>query len=433
MPRATNRTILQRAFLLFALALLVYVAPLVFNALVTPFFHAIPSQDVVGASLVPMSVITRGNFYLDQYRRYIANNYVEQHFAADVNGHLVSLTPVMAGVLAVPFMGAGVGSGWIARTVHVFDVAKLAAALITAVSVIAFFFTASELSDLATSTFASFAFAFGSAVWVTASQGLWQHTPSVLFQSIALWYFARGIRRGPTALIPAGLYLSLAVISRPPVLVIALALALYVLFHARRALVPFVLSVLPPLALALVYNTLANGSPLVFGYQEGVADHFAFPTTEAIQGLLFSPSRGLFVFSPFLLLAPWGLVYGWVHDRRPLYVYLALAALAYLLVMAAWGSLGGWAYGARMLTDILPAMCLLIAPAVERMAKWRGALWGIALFAALVSSLGVWDYGVRFHADPANSVWSIENNEPLFYLRQYMFMFQEFSASLTAP
>lgn len=222
---------------------------------------------------------------------------------------------------------------------------------------------------------------------------------------------------------PAGLFPSLATISRPPVLLTALVCTLYVLIHLRRALIPFVLWALPPLAPALAYNAIVNGSPFVFGYQDGTV--FGIPTWEAIQGLLFSAGRGLFVFSPFLLLAPLGLWYGWIREKRALYPYLALSFVAYLLIMAAWGSLGGWAYGARMLTDVLPAMCLLVIPAVERI---RGVglvvLWGVTLDAAIIQSFGLWDYGVAFHSDPANSVWSLENNEPLFYLRLYIGMIQ---------
>ena len=76
MKNRTRRT----AFLLFGLAFLGYVFPLAYNMLVTPFFHTIPSQDVVSASLIPSSVLTRGNFYLDQYRTYIARNYPEPYF-----------------------------------------------------------------------------------------------------------------------------------------------------------------------------------------------------------------------------------------------------------------------------------------------------------------------------------------------------------------
>jgi hypothetical protein len=32
---------------------------------------------------------------------------------------------------------------------------------------------------------------------------------------------------------------------------------------------------------------------------------------------------------------------------------------------------------------------------------------------------------LRFHADPTNNLYSIENSEPLFYLRLYLAMLQE--------
>lgn len=410
------------------LSLVIYTLPLAYNALVTPFFHVIPSQDVVSASLAPVSVLTRGNFYLDQYRTYIANNYPEPYFVAEVNGHLVARTTVVSGVLALPFMGLGLGTGWIARTVNVFDVARLAAGVLTALGVLAFFFAARALTDTSTSVLVTAAFAFGSSIWTTASGGLWQHTPSILFQGIAFWFLARGIRQGDRALVPAGLFLSLATIARPPVLATAMVMTLYVFVHYRRSVVPFILGALPPLALALVYNTAVNGGPLVFGYQDGVGSYFGMPQLEAFQGLLLSPSRGLFVFSPFLLLMPVGLWFA-IRERKYLYAYLALAFVAYTTVMAAWGSLGGWAYGPRMLTDTLPLACLLIIPVVERTrGASRGAVWAVVLFAAFVASLGVWDYGVRFHGD-GNSVWSIENNEPLFYLRLYISMIQDFFAS----
>ena len=108
----TQRTVL----ILFVVVFFVYTIPLTYNALVTPFFHVIPSQDVVSASLVPVSILTRDNVYLDQYRRYVANNYPEPYFVAEVNNHLVSRYPIAAGVLSMPFIGWGLGTGWIART-----------------------------------------------------------------------------------------------------------------------------------------------------------------------------------------------------------------------------------------------------------------------------------------------------------------------------
>ncbi|MBI5031834.1 MAG: hypothetical protein HZB51_14995 [Chloroflexi bacterium] len=415
----------RRALILFSIAFAIYLIPVLYNNLVTPFFHIIPSQDVVSASLVPNSVLTRDNFYLDQYRRYIANNYAEQHFAMEINGHLVSVTPITAGVLALPFMGWGIGSGWIARTFNVFDLARVAAAFITTCAVLAFFFAARELTDRATATLVTLAFAFGTSVWATASSGLWQHTPSILFQSIAFWFLLRGVRQNGNELGPAGLFLSLATIARQPNFTTAGLATIFVLLCFRKSLIPFILWALPPLILVLIYNAAINGSPLSFGYQDE-ATRFSIPQWETIMGLLFSPSRGVFTLSPFLFLAPIGLWQGWKTAHRNFYAFVAIAFIGYLGIMAAWGSLGGWAYGARMLTDALPALCLLIIPAVEKIrGGWRIALSGVIILAAFVQSFGLFDYGNAFHADPANSIWSIENNEPLFYLKLYISMIQE--------
>ena len=415
----TQRTVL----ILFAVVFFVYTIPLAYNALVTPFFHVIPSQDVVSASLVPVSILTRDNVYLDQYRRYVANNYPEPYFVAEVNNHLVSRYPIAAGVLSLPFVGWGLGTGWIARTAVVFDVSKFSAMLMAALAVVAFFFCARELTDLSTSLLASAAFAFGTSVWSTASQGLWQHTPSILFQSLGIWFLLRGKRGGALAVAPAGIFLSLAVVARPPTVVSVAILTLYVLLEYRAAFVRFVLWAIPPAILFFVYNYAINGSPFVFGYQEGAT--LGFPQWEAVQGLLFSSGRGLFIYSPFLLLAPVGLWIGWIREHKNLYAYLALTFVAYTGIMAAWGSLGGWAYGARMLTDALPAAVLLIVPVVEKIrGRWRSTLWAVVILAAFVQSLGLYDYGVRFHAE-GNSVWSLESNEPLYYVKLFISMAQD--------
>ena len=92
----------RAALILFFIASIIYTFPITYNEFVGPFFHMVPAQDVVSASLLPMSILTRGDFYLDQYRRYITNNYPEPYFVAEVNNHLVTRYTVMPGVLAVP-------------------------------------------------------------------------------------------------------------------------------------------------------------------------------------------------------------------------------------------------------------------------------------------------------------------------------------------
>lgn len=416
--------ILKRAMFIFAISLIIYTIPSTYNAFAKPFFHTVPSQDVVSASLVPISILTRGNFFLDQYRRYIANNYPEQHIAVEFRGHFVSVYPVAAGILSLPSMGLGLGFGWISRTDNVFDIAKLTAAFIATLASVAFFFAAKNLTDLSSATLVTIGFALGSSVWSTASLGLWQHTPSLLFQAIALWFLTRPVGYRASTVAPAGLFLSLATVARPPNLVTALISSVYVAICFRSTLWKFLLWALPPLMLFLSYNATVNGSPFVFGYQ-GDEMTFAIPGWFIIEGLLFSPSRGLFFYSPFLMLAPFGLWNGWLSEKKNFYNFLAFAFVGYATIMVSWGSLGGWAYGPRMLTDVLPAGCLLIIPAVEKIrGVSRGVLWIVVAFGVFLQSLGIWDYGLRFHSDPTNDVNSFVNNEPLFYMRLYFSMIQ---------
>jgi hypothetical protein len=123
--------------------------------------------------------------------------------------------------------------------------AKLAAAFIAALAVVAFLFCVRQLTDLSTSTFVATAFAFGTSVWATASQGLWQHTPSILFQSLAFWFLLRGLRLGARAVEPAGLFLSAATVARPPNLVTTLIFMLFVLICFRQSLLRLILWALP--------------------------------------------------------------------------------------------------------------------------------------------------------------------------------------------
>jgi hypothetical protein len=55
-----------------------------------------------------------------------------------------------------------------------------------------------------------------------------------------------------------------------------------------------------------MYNALYNGLPFAFGYQEGFTQTMAWLRVDGMIGLFLSPSRGLFIFSPFLMFAIYG-------------------------------------------------------------------------------------------------------------------------------
>jgi hypothetical protein len=287
-----------------------------------------------------------------------------------------------------------------------------------------FFFCARELANTRTSAAVALAFGFGTSVWSTASQALWQQTPSLLFQLIGTWFLLRGRRKGAAAVAPGALFFSAATVARMNDGLAALLFTLYVLIEYRAALWRWIAWAIPPALLTLIYNALYNGSPFVFGYQEGFAQTMAWLRVDGIIGLLLSPSRGLFVYSPFLIFAIYGARLARRDAARLFYFFATFIFVlsVYLLSMFQnWD--GGWNYGPRLLVDALPYIALLLIPVLSRLrGAARGVFWVAVVYAAIVQAFGLWDYGWRWqwHWDNlAYDVWNIPENEPLFYLKQY--------------
>ncbi len=428
----TNGSSTRRIALgIFLVAIVVYNFPLGYNLLHKPFFWS-AGQDMAAASFLPLVLFESGDFTLEKYQDFFTKNWRSPYFVAEVNGRLVSRYPIAPAILALPLYGVPFGTGWLFDPGRdwlvfpwsVFYPAKFAAALMTALAVVMFFFCARELADARTSAAVTLAFAFGTSVWSTASQALWQHTPSLLFQLIGVWFLLRGRRKGASAIAPGALFFSAATVTRANNGFIALLFTLYVLIEYRAAIWRWIAWAIPPALLAMFYNALYNGSPFVFGYQEGFTQTMAWLRVDGIIGLFLSPSRGLFVFSPFLVLAIYGAWLARHGAARLFYLFAAFIFVlsAYILSMFQnWD--GGWNYGPRVLVDAMPYIAFLLIPVLPRLrGAARGAFWCAFAYAAIVQAFGLWDYGWRWqwHWDNLNyDVWNISENEPLFYLKQY--------------
>jgi hypothetical protein len=181
----------------------------------------------------------------------------------------------------------------------------------------------------------------------------------------ALFFAVRADRRG--ALL-AGAALSFAMLVRPTA-VVALPAIAWLLAAApgasrRRVAGAFLGGALPLITVALGYNALRWGSPLATGYSHTGYRYFA-PQWEGLVGLLASPGRSFFLFSPVLALAPWG----WRELRRsqPRFagavLLLAGSYLAFLSFVTVWN--GDWTWGPRHLLPVVPAASLLLLPLLE--------------------------------------------------------------------
>jgi hypothetical protein len=286
--------------------------------------------------------------------------------------------------------------------------AKLAASLLVAASAVFVFLTARRWVEPRPAVALALAYGLGTAVWSTSSQTLWQHGASECFLAGGVYFLCRARDRLRDAAW-SGALLAAAVACRPTSAILAVAAALYLLRVDRRAFAALAMAALPLAAALAAHNAWHLGSMFRFGQTEisraialqktGSADLWQTPILAGVAGVLASPSRGLLVFSPWLVLAVPGAALAWRDaERWGALRAVSLGALAMLLVEARWFDWwGGWCYGWRRLADLAPLLAVLAIP-VARSAiatRARAAVLALAVgWSVAVQALGAFAYDV---------------------------------------
>jgi hypothetical protein len=139
-------------------------------------------------------------------------------------------------------------------------------------------------------------------------------------------------------------------------------LSLYVLLYYRSWVPKYVAWLLLIAIPWILYNLSIYGTPLP-PYYVGEAFNRQTHFVEGLLGNLFSPSRGLLVFSPVLLFAVSGFVVALRSaEQRPLAIALALIVVGHMTIVGAasmWWA--GHAFGPRFTTDIVPILVYFTA------------------------------------------------------------------------
>jgi hypothetical protein len=359
----------------------------------------ISSQDTVPARVLPHEVLRSGRLDLDRLFRDWPATAPLPYWVQRPGAHYRSSYPVAPALLAVPVYAGpvllGAGNSWVVLNA----LSKLAASLIAALSVMFVYLAARDLArelrtGEASAVATAVAYAAATPTWAVSSQGLWGHGPAQLGLAVALWGLVRaeGTRRGATV---AGLGAGLMVASRPSTTFMAAALAVFAMVRPGARGLRFV-AALGTIGAVVAAHNLATFGTLQGGYAElhrahaahhGVASAWSASFGEGLLGILVSPSRGLFVYSPVLLFPAAGLAL-WLW-RRGGGVLAAAAAVAgvgigTIATFSVWW--GGHSFGPRLLTDVLPALVLGLVPVWPAVWRSRPTRW-LVLAAFLVSSL----------------------------------------------
>lgn len=352
-------------------------------------FIASPVRQVSDASyslLVSENLLRHGTFALDGYVEQPLDPTVHPiskegelpYHLVESGGHVYYQYPPGTSILSVPFVALSHVFGMTAIDEDgVYDsreerrmMFRLAALLMACFTVLGYRLANSLLDHRWSLVFAAAA-ALTTQVWSTASRGLWSHTWAILLVLAAIVLLVRhettdrGVR--PFLL---GTLLSWAYFTRPTMAVGVAMVGLYLALRYRRALLSYAATVSGWLAVFITASWWQYGRLLPPYYRPAKLGTTEFWT--GLAGNLVSPSRGLLIFLPSLLM----IAYLWVRYRRsssltPLAVLGTGAAVGHLLIVASfpiwWG---GECYGPRLMTDAAPWLILTSLVAID---GWRRA------------------------------------------------------------
>lgn len=371
-----------------------------------PARSAPASGDVLPARYLPLSILREFNLDLDEFPG--LNRQRLPYFLQEINGHIVSAYPPWAALPAVPIYLLPVLGGISPDSPFVAGLERVTAALVTALSAAVLCAALRRLTAAPIAWSVALIYGLGTSSLSVSSQELWQHGPSQLWLALMVYWLIRGIREPRATPIAVG-SLAMAIITRPSNLLIALPIAAYMILERRAAIRSCLLWALPPLLLFVGYNTVYFGAPFTTGFGALVvtpgwfirdAASFANPLHAGLMGLLFSPARGLLIYSPVLVFAVWGMVLVWRAPELRVLRYLSLSPLPLLVVAAKWGMWwGGHSVGPRLLADLMPILCVYLYPPLQA-ASVRPVL------RYMVVSLSAWSVGLHGLGAVSDGSWN---------------------------
>lgn len=238
----------------------------------------------------------------------------------------------------------------------------------------------------------SLIYAFCTTTWMISSQAFWTHGLAQVLIILALLTLTRPATTLRVGV--AGLLCGLIAANRQPDAVLAAGMGVYALWWGRRHALLLIAMALIPGALALGYNLAFVGS-FMGGYGLNPRpENFNDNLIEGVAGLLFSPTHGLFIFSPFLLFLLWRFPTTLrAPGTRALTILLSGAVAAQLLLYAATDWRQGVSFGPRWFTDMLPILIWMLAPIMIALSARAHLIFSLACGVGLtIQTAGAFGY-----------------------------------------
>ncbi len=272
-------------------------------------------------------------------------------------------------------------------------VEKLLAALLMASLAVVFFRAGTLMLDWYWSAIIAIGAGLGTSMWSTASRGMWAHTWEMMLGGVVVYLLLAGVAQrtsiGPVLL---ATLLSWMFFVRPVGAIPALAIGVYILICRPRELPAYLITGGLWLAAFVTYSMRIFGTMVPFYYLSNDPHSMGIHFMQGLYGILLSPSRGIFIYSPVLAVVLYLIARNWrsISDRALAILALSIIAAIGIAIAAHPEWWGGNSYGPRLMSDAIPWFVMLAILAIAatsealRNARNRTMVIGAALLALSV-------------------------------------------------
>lgn len=336
---------------------------ILFVALV--YFLSRPMGTLDSYWVVPTSLSILGDFNmdLDEYKAY---GLVDSYSAIQINGHYFNFFPYGMSFLVIPFVGISklaVDDSFIFHYHRHFE--KLYASALVILSLFFLYKLFCYYLSKKQSAFLMVVMGLCTPLFTTGSRALWQHSGSVLILSLSLFILLYSIKKKPRFIPLLGFLLCFSYMIRPTNIIPFALLSCFVWFKFPNQRWKFVISIIFTMSLFVFLNILIFNDILPPYYRSNRLsfDWELFKT--AFIGNIFSPNRGLIIWSPFLLFSI--LIIFVLNKDRSLFVLTQLIIFLHIIAISTFPHWwGGHSVGPRFMTDVMPFFAIIICVVYKR-------------------------------------------------------------------
>ena len=386
------------------------------------------NDDTFSATLLPLNILRGEGIYLEnKYHPKGMKPSEIPYIWIWSRRHVVPLYPVAPALVALPLVAPQVAlrdfirPGWDRDRVLAIRMSRVmvkrSMAMLVALTGVILHRVLLSLKLRRTALAAVLAACLGSDLWTVGSQAAWQHAPAAfsLITAIAL-LISKPISR--SKLILAGLATASLVACRLMDIVFAVAIIAWFVWNDWRALLWFLPApILGGLALlgynVWFFNSIVGGQARIEQYHiilHGVSGIWSSDLLDGFCGTLFSPNRGLLVFSPWVAVALATLAVPSVRQKlaaHSLISVLIASLIPYLMILSKYSVWwGGHCFGPRYWTDAIPLFAILLAIGLEGALARPRALASISaitvVFSIAVQIVGAFCSPSTWNSRPLN-------------------------------